>query len=99
MECATDDLVAELDLGGFAAAERIATGLLAGLRPTVAALARERASGRALIRTQLEDLADLLEATANRHGYWPLPQVNRSPLPTEVQVRALIARLRLVARN
>ena len=87
MESAADELIAELDLDDFTAAERTASGLLAELSLAVADLARERASGKALIRAQLEDLAELIEVAATGHG------------GSLLQVRALIARLRLVARN
>jgi hypothetical protein len=94
-----DELVVELDLGGSAAADRIAAGLLAGLRYTVPDMVRERMSGQTLVRSTLVDMADQLASAADRRGYWPLYGANRSPLPYETQLRALVARLRMVAYN
>jgi hypothetical protein len=96
---AADEVAIEVDLGGSAAAERIAAGLLAELRSTVPDVARECARGQTLIRSALADMAEQMEAAAARRGYWPLYGVGRSPLPHETHLRALIARLRLVARN
>jgi hypothetical protein len=99
MAKAADDLVIEIGLGRPAASEAIANGLLAELRPTVPDLARERASGRALAGLMLDDMADRLEAAADGGDYWPRHAGNRPPLPHESLVRALVARLRMLARN
>jgi hypothetical protein len=94
-----DELTMEIDLGGSVAADRMAAGLLAALRAAVPELARERARGQALLRCAIDDVACQLEAAADRRGYWPLHGLGRSPLPHETQLRALVARLRLVAGN
>ena len=99
MARAADELVIETDLGGFATAERIAAGLLGALPAAVAVLARERACGQRMLRSALEDMASQFELAADRRGYWPLYSADRPPLPYETQLRALIARLRLVAGN
>jgi len=96
---AADELVIETDLGGSAAAERIAAGLLGELPAIVAVLARERACGQRLLRSALEDIACQFEAAADRRGYWPLYDTGPVPPPYETQLRALIARLRLMAAN
>lgn len=99
MARAADEVATEVDLGGTAAAERIAAGLMAALRVMVPDVARERARDQTVIRSALADMADQMEAAADRRGYWPLYGVGRAPLPHETQLRALIARLRLLARN
>ena len=96
---AADEVAVEVDLGGSAAAARLAAGLLGALRLTLPDVAREHAGGQTLVRSALADMADQIEAAADRRGYWPLYGVGRSPLPHETQLRALIARLRLVAHN
>jgi hypothetical protein len=99
MVAAADEVATEVDLGGAVAAERIAAGLMAALRVMVPDVARERVRGQTLIRCALTDMADQMEAAADRRGYWPLYGVGRTPLPHETQLRALIARLRLLAGN
>ena len=96
---AADEVAVEVDLGGCAAAARLAAGLLGALRLTLPDVARERAGGHTLVRSALAGMADQMEAAADRRGYWPLYGIGRSPLPHETQLRALIARLRLVAQN
>ncbi len=96
---AADELAFEIGLGASPGADRIAAELLAGLRPVVPELARERACGRAMTHLMLDDVADKLESVADRRGYWPRHTGDRPPLPNETQLRALIARLRIVARN
>jgi hypothetical protein len=96
---AADEAATEVDLGGFAAAARIAAGLLATLRFMVPEVARERARGETLVRCALTDMAEQMEAAADRRGYWPLYGDGRTPMPHETQLRALIARLRLLVGN
>jgi len=96
---AADEVATEVDLGGTAAAGRIAAGLLAALRVMVPDVARERVRDQTLIRSVLAGMADQMEAAADRRGYWPLYGDGRTPLPHETQLRALIARLRLLAGN
>jgi hypothetical protein len=99
MAKAVDELAIEIGLGGSPVADGIAAELLTALRPAVPDLARERAGGRAVARRMLDSMADKLETAADRRGYWPRLAGDRPRLPNESQIRALIARLRLVARN
>ena len=84
-----DELAIELGLGGSRVAEYMVAELLGGLRFLVSELAHERAQGRTTSRLMLESLADKLETAAARRG----------PVPNETQLRALIARMRLLSRN
>lgn len=99
MTTATEEVAAEVDLGGSAAAARLAAGVLGALRCAIPDVAHERARGETMVRSALAGMADRIEAAADRRGYWPLYSIGREPLPHETQLRALIARLRLVARN
>ncbi len=96
---ATTELAIEIGLGGSPAADRIAAELLARLRATVPERAREQGCGRAMTRLMLYGMADQLAAAADRRGVWPEPAGGSLPLRNETQLRAVIARLRLVARN
>lgn len=96
---ATDELAEEIDLGGSTSVEQIAASLLAELRPVLPDVARERAAGQTRFSIALDEMAELLEMAADRGGYWPFRAGDRPPLPCETQVRALVARLRMVARN
>ncbi len=96
---AADELIAEIGLGGTGGAARLAAGLLAGLGPTLPTIARERSCGRAMARLMLDGMADKVAIAADRHAYWPRCPDGRPPRPEEMQVRALVARLRMVSRN
>ena len=96
---AADELAIEIGMGLSPVADDLAAELLAELRLVVPDLARERAHGRVLSLGILEGIAEKLEVAANRHGYWPLRAGDRSAPANETQLRALVARLRLVARN
>ena len=96
---ATAELAIEIGLGGSPAGDRIAVWLLGELRASVPERTRERGCGRAMTRLLLDGMADKLEAAADRRGLWPRGAGDGLPLRNETQLRALIARLRLVARN
>ena len=96
---AADELAIEIGLGGCSGTDRMVVDLLAGLRPAVPDLARERARGRSMTHVMLGDLADKLQAAADHRGIWPRHAGDRPPLPNETQLRALIARMRLLACN
>ena len=97
------ELAIDLGLGGSVLADRMAAELLAELRPAVPDLARERARGRATTRIMLDTLADKLEVAADHRAARACRDVDPpAPLPApwnESQLRALIARMRLLARN
>lgn len=93
------ELVIEIGLGSSPIAERMVTDLLAGLRFAVPDLARERARGRVATHVMLDGLADKLEAAANQRAARPRHDSEHPPLPTETQLRVVIARMRLLARN
>ena len=94
-----DELVAEIEIGGHPFAQRIAEGLQRELRTIVTVLARQDACVQALVRAALEDVAQRLEAAATQVHPEPGPAPEVAPLPLETQVRALIARLRVVSRT
>lgn len=96
---AAGELAIEIGLGASAVVDRMVVELLGEVRAAVPDLARERASGRATTRTMLDSLADKLEAAADHRGTWPRHQDDRPPLPNETQLRALIARMRMLTRN
>ena len=94
-----DEIAIGISLGGRPATASGIAELLAALRLVVPALARERNGGQTMARCMLEGVADKLQATADRRGFWPRHAGNRPPESHEMQLRALIARLRVVARN
>jgi hypothetical protein len=96
---AASELAIEIGLGGSLVADRMVAELLAELRPAVPDLARERARGRATTRVMLDNLADKLEAAADHRVALPrFPGDCPAPLNL-AQLRALIARMRLLAYN
>ena len=99
MAKAADELFVELGLGGSPEVDQLTAGLLAELRAAVPELARARCGTRVLALTMLEDMAERLQAAADSGGFWPRHAGQRDPRPEESQVRALIARLRMLARN
>jgi hypothetical protein len=97
MSKAADALVLGLHDGGSAATDRLARILLEELRALVPELARERPCGGTVIRVTLAGFADHIARAADAASGWRSPA--RRPIASETLVRALIARLRLVARN
>ncbi len=93
------ELAIEIGLGDSPIVDRMVADLLAALRFAVPDLARERARGRTITHIMFDDVADKLEAATNHRGSWPRHEGDRAPLPNETQLRALIARMRLLARN
>jgi hypothetical protein len=96
---ATADLAIEIGLGASPVVDRMAAGLLVELRATLPDFAGERACGRTMLCLMLDGMADQLEAAADCRGLWPRHAGDGLPQRSAAQVRALIARLRLVARN
>jgi hypothetical protein len=97
MAKASDGLVLGLRDGGSVATDRLARILLEELRAVVPDLAREGPCGRSIIRVTLAALAGRLARAADAVPGWQA--ATRRPLASETLVRALIARLTLVARN
>ena len=93
------ELAIEIGLGASAVVDRMVVEMLGELSAAVPDRARERAGGRATSRIMLDSLADKLEAAADHRGTWPRAEDDRPPLPNETQLRALIARMRILTRN
>ena len=89
-----DQLAVELALGGSATGDRIAAALLAELRPFAVRLVCRRGEAGLVARASLKAMADRLAMALDAARAWPGPaRTQLSP------VRALVARLRLLAEN
>lgn len=98
MAKAAGEVAIDIGLGGSPVADRMVGEMLARLRDMVPDLARERTRGQVVTRSMLDCLANELEAAAN-HRATGQRREGDPPLPKETQVRALIARMRLLANN